>query len=249
MDATYAERYADLYRNHWWWRSREAVVLSSLRSLPRVSGPVLDIGCGDGLLFPKLAEVGEVWGVEPEEAIVSAATKATGRVHLGSFDGSFQPNREFGLILMLDVLEHLDDRPGALRRANELACEEGWLLLTVPALSWLWTHHDDLNHHRTRYTRAILRKEVLEAGFEIVRCDYYFHWTVPAKLAQRGFETFSRRSETPRVPPKIVNRFLLSLCHAEQRFLGRFGSLWGSSLLLVARVGCTRPPDRRAHAI
>lgn len=61
--------------------------------------------------------------------------------------------KDYSLILMLDVLEHLEDPVGALQHAVDLLTPEGTLLITVPAFMALWTNHDVLNHHLTRYTK------------------------------------------------------------------------------------------------
>jgi len=52
MDPRYAAIYPDLYRNHWWWRVRERMLVATIRRL--VTEPpirILDVGCGAGLFF------------------------------------------------------------------------------------------------------------------------------------------------------------------------------------------------------
>ena len=75
---------------------------------------------GDGLFFDALAEFGVATGIEPDVALVSEATRATGRVLIRPFDASFQPGTRYNLILFLDVLEHLPDPVAALRHAHSL---------------------------------------------------------------------------------------------------------------------------------
>ena len=63
MDPEYGLAYRELYRRHWWWRAREELIVRTLRSLrPPAAGrgTTLDVGCGDGLLFDRLAEFGAV---------------------------------------------------------------------------------------------------------------------------------------------------------------------------------------------
>ena len=73
MDLDYGKQYRLLFERHWWWRAREVVILDELHRLkPDGSwGNILDVGCGDGLFFPRLAELGEVEGVEPEASLLS----------------------------------------------------------------------------------------------------------------------------------------------------------------------------------
>ena len=60
MQEPYAAEYHKLYHGHWWWRSREAILLEVLRELfpGRDDLDVLDVGCGDGLFFPELERFG-----------------------------------------------------------------------------------------------------------------------------------------------------------------------------------------------
>src|SRR5258708_8564199 len=75
MDPEYARRYRDLYERHWWWRAREHLILATLRRYLPPGGwrTILDVGCGDGVLFDRLAAFGDVEGVEADPPTVSAA--------------------------------------------------------------------------------------------------------------------------------------------------------------------------------
>ena len=72
MQAAYAQRYRTLWDRHWWWRSREALLLATIDRLARSTpvGRILDVGCGDGLFFDALARFGEVEGLEPDASLV-----------------------------------------------------------------------------------------------------------------------------------------------------------------------------------
>ena len=58
MKEDYGRIDAHLYHNHWWWRSRGHPVENApqLSFAGRVE--ILDVGCGDGLFFPELANLG-----------------------------------------------------------------------------------------------------------------------------------------------------------------------------------------------
>src|SRR5688572_18724787 len=120
MKSEYARAYGELYRRHWWWRAREAMLLRELRrrSPGNGRGRILDVGCGDGLCFDELQALGEVWGVEAAASLVASDGPYQTRIHVGRFDRSFEPAAPFGLILMLDVLEHLSDPVEALCQAR-----------------------------------------------------------------------------------------------------------------------------------
>ncbi len=169
MDPEYARRYRELYEKHWWWRAREEAVVALLRRFqpPGGYGCILDAGCGDGLFFPRLSEFGEVDGLEPDAHAVNPSGPFAARIHRGPFDDSFRPGRRYGLILMLDVLEHLPDPASAVRRVHSLLVPGGVFVATVPAFQALWTTHDVLNRHFKRYTRAELRRLLTDAGLRV----------------------------------------------------------------------------------
>lgn len=237
MDPEYGRAYRELFERHWWWRARSALVLEVLRRhVPRGGWPaILDVGCGDGLFFPDLAEFGVATGIEPDASLVSEATLKTGRVLIRPFDASLQPGTSYNLILFLDVLEHLPDPVGALRHARSLLAPGGTILVTVPAFRALWTAHDDWNHHRTRYTRATLLTEMSEAGLTPGESFYFFNWVAPVKLAVRLAEALSPSQPRPAsVPAAPVNEALYHVSRLEARTLTRMKLPFGSSICAVA---------------
>ena len=238
MDPEYGQRYRELFEWHWWWRARGRIVLDELQRI-RPSGrwpSILDVGCGDGLFFPRLAQMGEVEGVEPDASLIGEGPHR-GAIHVASFDERFQPGKRYSLILMLDVLEHLPRPAAALRHGVTLLEPEGTLLATVPAFRLLWTSHDDINHHLTRYTMRSFEKLACEAGLRIHLCRYFFHWLFPAKLTVRLSQAILGRSRgLPSVPTPWINRSLTRLSVLENKLLRPIHLPFGGSLLAAGGV-------------
>jgi 2-polyprenyl-3-methyl-5-hydroxy-6-metoxy-1,4-benzoquinol methylase len=236
MDPKYGERYRDLFEKHWWWRARSRLILDVLRRLQPAQGwkTILDVGCGDGLFFPELSHFGEVGGVEPFEELVSCNNPDRSRIYIGPFDETFRPGKRYGLILMLDVLEHIEDAIGALRHAIDLLEPDGRLVITVPAFMALWTNHDVINHHFVRYTKSSFHQLARQAGFRIREERYLYHWTCPVKLgiglAERLFRLQAKPAE---VPAWAINEFLFYVSRLEHRVLTPLSLPFGSSLMLV----------------
>jgi SAM-dependent methyltransferase len=246
MKPEYAQRYRELYERHWWWRARERLILEELRTHapPDGWGSVLDVGCGDGLFFDQLTAFGEVWGVESDAELVSADNKHRSKIHVGSFDSSYQAGRRFRLILMLDLLEHMPDPEGALRQAASLLEPGGRVLATVPAFRMLWTAHDDFNNHVDRYTTSRFRALAHRAGFQVQSARYLFHWLFAAKLAARAFESIAPGQAKPaEVPRAWLNTLLRRVSEAEARLLRRVPVPFGSSV-----IAWLRPVPEHANA-
>jgi SAM-dependent methyltransferase len=238
MEPEYALHYRALYEGHWWWRAREDLILATLEEVTagRPAGPILDVGCGDGLFFEKLQRFGPVEGVEMDPTGVASDGPWIDRIHVRPFDETFQPGKRYALVLMLDVLEHFADPVRALRRAVELLDDRGAILITVPAFRALWTSHDVLNRHYTRYTRASLNAVAAQSGARLEWSRYVFRWMSPLKLAASLKERILPVApEPPRIPPAWLNRALYRLSRVEDRLIGRAPIPFGSSLFAVAR--------------
>jgi SAM-dependent methyltransferase len=240
VDPGYAAHYRRLYEQHWWWRARERIILTHLERLtpPGGFGPILDVGCGDGLFLEKLTALGDPEGVEEDASLVTAAGRARGPIHVGPFDASFRPGRRYALILLLDVLEHLRDDRACVRHALDLLAPQGTIVITVPAFRILWTAHDDVNRHVTRYTKATLGRLAADTGLRIDHAEYLFQWTALLKLAVRAKEAVWRREPgLPPVPGRIVNGALRAAAVAEHALLHRLPLPFGSSLLAIGGRG------------
>ena len=239
MDAEYALNYRELYENHWWWRARERFILTTIEGLrPQGNwGSILDVGCGEGVLFDRLSKFGEVEGVETNPSLVTKDNRWKHRIHVSAFDATFKTNKQYSLILMLDVLEHFTNPIVSLRRSEELLDSTGSLVITVPAFSCLWTTHDDLNHHMSRFTKKSLLELISRTGLRIHALRYFFHWTFPVKLLIHYKEMCFRTDPIiPKIPASNVNALLYRLSRLEQVMFRTVSLPFGSSLLAV----CTK---------
>jgi len=144
-------------------------------------------------------------------------------------------NDRFDLIALLDVLEHVDDDVASLKALRERLAHRGSLLLTVPALPWLWSDHDVLHHHKRRYTREALNMRLKEAGLDVVAIGYFNTLLFPLAFAQRLTSRVLGRSSIDQGPPKFVNSVLRAIFAFETNLLGRIPFPIGLSLFAVAR--------------
>jgi SAM-dependent methyltransferase len=244
MDSGYSSRYADLYRGHWWWRSREHLVVTRIAERAPVDGweRALDVGCGDALFLGKLARFANtVEGLEIDESLVSKGAAERHTIHFGALAETFEPATPYDFVSMLDVLEHIEEPLPALKRAREVLSPGGVLLITVPAFQALWTSHDALNHHFVQYTRRGLARLVEEAGFDVVESRYFFHWlALPKWLLGRIERAFGIPLHRAEIPRRAFNVLLHAVSRIEQAAFKPLGWFPGSSVLLVALA---RPSD------
>ncbi len=242
MDRDYELQTHQAEDRHWWYRGRRTVlegVIAGLRLPARAR--ILDAGCGSGRNMVELARHGTVTGVELSQTSVELALQRhVGEVVGGSVLEMPFPADSFDLAVSLDVIEHLQDDLGALRELRRTVAPGGSLLVTVPAYPWLWSAHDEINHHHRRYTRRSLQRVAEQAGWEQVRTTYFNSLLLPIAIVLRLLERFNTRTTESSldlwVPPEPLNWLLERPLALEAALIARGGRIpAGLSLLAVFR--------------
>jgi SAM-dependent methyltransferase len=227
---------------HWWYRGRRRVLERTIARL-QLPAParVLDAGCGSGRNMVELARYGEVSGIELSDTSVAAARqRAVGKVVEGSVLEMPFEDDSFDLAVCLDVIEHLEDDRAALRELRRVLAPGGALLVTVPAYQWLWSGHDEINHHHRRYNRDTLLAAAGDAGWS---CEFATHFNsllLPVAIALRVLDRLHTKATESSldlwVPPAPVNWLLQQPLNAEAAAIGRGRPIpAGLSLLAVLR--------------
>jgi SAM-dependent methyltransferase len=143
----------------------------------------------------------------------------------------------FDVVTAFDVIEHVEQDVESLKRLGQQLSPDGRLFMTVPALPWLWSKHDETHHHFRRYTKASLDAALREAGLEPVRVSYFNSLLFPLIAGLRLVRKKLGISETAddAMPSAGVNAILKSVFGFESNFIGRVSMPIGVSLLAVAK--------------
>lgn len=217
---------------HWYYRSKAA----ALRRMVGGLGPrrILDIGAGSGFFSRHLlAEAGA------QSALCVDIGYASDRDD--SEDGKpVLYRRDTGptdcdLVLMMDVLEHVDDDRGLVRHYAEKVPAGAHFLVTVPAFRFLWSGHDVFLEHKRRYRLSQIEAAMVGSGLQVVRGAYYFGFVFPLAAAVR---LATRNTTEPRSSLKkhgaLANGLLTTVCAAELP-LFPVNRLAGLSAFVLAR--------------
>jgi SAM-dependent methyltransferase len=140
----------------------------------------------------------------------------------------------YDLVALLDVLEHVEEDHEALLSIARKLKPGGKILITVPAHPWMWSAHDEVNHHKRRYTRKGLRKVLLGAGLEIELLSWFNSLLFPLAAAARlvGRVTGNKDSDD-KMPPKALNSLFETVFGWERYALGRMPLSPGVSLVAI----------------
>jgi SAM-dependent methyltransferase len=116
---------------------KECARLSALRR-HTCPGPILDVGCGDGLFARMAFETEEVWGIDidAKEGRWAAASKAYSQVILGDVTRARLPEVFFATCVANCSLEHVPRIDLALENIARSLKPGGKAYLFVPAKDW-----------------------------------------------------------------------------------------------------------------
>lgn len=181
---------ARLEAGNFWFRSRNALILSMIRAHASGFESFMEVGCGTGYVLSGVAAAFPRGRFHGSEAFTSALRFAAARLPRAEFvqmDARRIPYREeFSMVGAFDVLEHIEEDEAVLRGLRRSLKDDGILLLTVPQHRWLWSSVDVEAHHVRRYSAAEIHRKVRAAGFQILRSTSFMALLLPAMLLSRS---------------------------------------------------------------
>jgi SAM-dependent methyltransferase len=239
------EYFADLASSengHFWFESRNMLLLWALQQYFPTMRSGLEIGCGTGFVLKAFADgfsQARLSGSEIFREGLNFAAERVPSAELFQMDARKVPFQgEFDVIGAFDVIEHIDEDDEVLREMYGAVKPGGGIILTVPQHQWLWSDTDVYAHHKRRYSRRELKSKVESAGFQVEHLTSFVSILLPVLMISRyrikRAESFRTEMETNIHP--VVNRVLMAALTLERFLLKRGLSLpAGGSLLLVAK--------------
>jgi SAM-dependent methyltransferase len=241
----FPDTWYDLSRaSHFWfeWRLRALLRMMTAVGLPAHEKlRTLDVGGGVGILRDQL-EDRTVWSVdlcELNAAALAAARKGRGeRLLYDIVERRPDYIERYDVVILFDILEHLADPATFVAAALAHLRPAGWLLINVPALSWLFSKYDEAAGHLRRYDRRSLPSSVGGLGVDVVSTRYWGLTLIPLLAARRlavsrlaSDEGIIRRGFQP--PHPVIESALRAMMRIETLVFAK--PWWGSSLLLAGR--------------
>jgi SAM-dependent methyltransferase len=163
-----------------------------------VGREILEVGMGIGIFTEKLLSRGHVFGVDIVPEFVAAARRRHGErpdlEYLVADMGAGLPDsmrgRAFDTIVCMNVLEHIEDDGGTLKRFMAMLRPSGRLVLVVPAHMCLFNPLDSHDGHFRRYGADELKEKLTKAGFSVVHMSQFnffgiFGWFLNGTILRR----------------------------------------------------------------
>lgn len=244
MKAAAHEINAEFEDEYWWYVGRRRIILEVLASHLHCDGApkarLLDAGCGTGAMLKAVDGLTEAVGTDASTVALSWCKRRGLGGRVACCDFAAPPFRDgtFDVVMLLDVLEHLDDDKGALKNAFRLLQGGGLLVVTVPAYPILWSGEDYVSEHRRRYVRRDVQEMVAAAGFTVQQSSYFNAILFPVMAAtilwRRFFVPEDRVRSNVRPLPIALNLILTAVFTLERSLLRWMSFPCGGSILCVA---------------
>jgi SAM-dependent methyltransferase len=199
---------------------------------------VLEIGAGIGTITELLApgrekvvalEVDDFYVTRLKNRFRDRANVVPLKSDLALADFRALRAERFDTIVLSNVLEHIEDDAGAVRRFAQIVQPGGRLLVLVPALPALFGAMDEAVGHFRRYTMPSLRAVLTSNGFSIERLEWMNLVGIPGWLVN---SRLLRRRSMPPLQLRLYDQVAPLLAAAESKVRLPIGM----SLFCVASV-------------
>jgi SAM-dependent methyltransferase len=244
MDAALYDELHRVEQTHWWFRARRRIVWSLVRRHvdggPHRRLRICELGCGTGGNLEPIANQHDVVGIEcSTQALAHARKKLGDRIRFGRLPNEVGlTSQSFDVVLMTDVLEHIEDDAASAKTALSLLRPGGIVVATVPAYQWLYSPRDAHHHHFRRYGKQQFASLWSGGHAETLLLSHYNTLLFPPAAAVRLASKIAARrhgSGDLAIPPRAINNLLGRLMGSEANLLGRVPFPFGLSMVAVVR--------------
>lgn len=210
---------------------------------PILDSVIMEIGCSSGFLLKevtKMAPKATLIGADVVKIPLYKLARSLPNVPLIRFDllKNPLPKSCIDIIVMLNVLEHIEDDVTALKNTFELLKPGGSLVIEVPAGPNLYDKYDVELHHFRRYTSLELQAKLESVGFSIMRKSHLGFFLFPAfaviKLINK-FRVNSNQVVKTQAVSSSESKFVSLLMKLESKISQFISFPFGIRVLITAK--------------
>lgn len=226
---------------HWYYQSKKIPLLNYFGSLSKdIKYTIIDVGSGTGFFAEELLKafpdkINNCYLIDTEyseeEIEKSSNTRLIKQREI--------PNHiSDSLVVMMDVLEHLEDDKKMLNEIRANAVSQNYFFITVPAFKSLWSAHDVYLCHYRRYTIPTLKKVLLDSNYTISSTYYLYGILFPLVWFSRKISNLfpgkEVKSDMKPLSP-ILNKILFLLCRFDANYLTQ-NKLMGITCIAYGKI-------------
>lgn len=239
MDIKDYEALGGIQADYWWFKGKRDLIRRLLRKLSKENCKILNVGSGMGEDIEMFNQFGNTYSIDISREVMEKMSKSQlENFSIMSAENLGFKDKSFDIVLMLDLLEHLEKDKKAIEEAFRVMKDGAYLIITVPAMPFLFGPFDKLVHHHRRYSKKILNN-LLNRRFEIKKITFWnFFLFIPSstiKLTKKFFSSKKETSDMVRLP-SIVNGLFFSLLQVENTLIENGINLpFGTSLVVLCK--------------
>ncbi len=183
------DKLAEVESGHWWFRSRNRILIWLMKKYVPDINTFLEVGCGTGFVLQAVQKNYPNAKLFASEYFKEGLVHASKRVPSAKFNQldarNMVDNKIYDVIGAFDVIEHIEEDELVLSNFFRALKKKGLLFLTVPQHPWLWSAADEHACHVRRYKKKELIKKVKDAGFSIEYVSSFVSLLVPLMWLNR----------------------------------------------------------------
>ncbi|MEI7435382.1 MAG: class I SAM-dependent methyltransferase [bacterium] len=220
MNSAEYSKLRQIDERHWFYSGKRDIVRYWINRFIQLTPDdlLIDAGMGSGTWAVEMASRCRILAIDDhDESLAIAGPRveaAGGQVLKSDLHTVHLPSASATVVTLMDVIEHVKDDAGALREMIRLTRPGGIIVVTVPALPWMWSDWDEAVHHHRRYTKSTLLQTVRQPGVRVLRCAYYNTILLPPIALVRWCRRLRpAREELARSEDYIPSVFINRVCY------------------------------------
>jgi SAM-dependent methyltransferase len=237
--------FSEINIDHFWykWRfDKFKVFLKASKIKLDSTTRILEVGMGTGILRSSIENhlSCSVDGADLDESVLSHSVFSKGKTYYYDInDRHFSLKGKYDLIILFDVLEHIEDENLFLNSIMFHLRRNGRLLINVPALINMYSRYDKAVGHFRRYNLHSLNKVLLINNFRVIEASYWGFFLLPLLYLRKFLENDNSSKDTIiskgfRPPNKIFSFTMKIISNIENLFLKK--PFTGSSIMALYEV-------------
>jgi hypothetical protein len=187
-------------KRHPWELARYEIIKRTISSFQHKSDfKLLDLGCGDQFVLNNLAidfPSAKHYGLDIalSDTDIESLVLMSSNISVYNHYHDVIKRCEFDIVLLLDVIEHIEDVSSFLKNViEELKVSNAYFVITVPAFNSLFSEHDHFLGHYRRYSKESLQLELRGVGLNDIKTHYFFFSLFIARFFEKQLSKLKKK--------------------------------------------------------